>query len=320
MSTPTRPPIVGAIWAMSAMLFFSVNDVTIKFLSPYYALHEIVLLRSLIGMAVLLAFIVPFSGGLAALRTNRLGLHLIRASFVVVANMAFFLGLSAMPIAEAVAIFFISPLVITVFSVIFLKETVGPRRWVAIAVGLCGVIVMVRPGTEAFQPASLLPLAAAVCYASLHMMTRKLGGTEGAAALSFYIQITFVVVTLAIGLAIGDGRYSEQDNVSLAFFFRAWSWPAAEHWPLLCAVGATSALGGFFISQAYRLTEAAFIAPFEYVAMPIAIFWGVVVFDEWPDAVAWAGIALIIGSGLYLLWRETVVGRSHAASGSEYRR
>jgi len=184
--------IMGAASSIIAVICFSINDVAIKFLSGNYALHQVVLFRSIIGLFFLLFFILPFSGGWKALSTKRLGIHLLRGCCVVFANMSFFLGLAALPLAEGVAIFFISPMVITIFSVIFLKETVGSRRWLAIILGLIGVIIMVRPGTEAFQFAAILPLMAAVGYATLHMLTRYIGRTESAATMSFYIQITFM--------------------------------------------------------------------------------------------------------------------------------
>jgi drug/metabolite transporter (DMT)-like permease len=118
--------LVGATSAIIAVMCFSINDVAIKFLSGNYALHQVVLFRSVIGLFFLLIFILPFSGGWRGLSTNRLGIHFLRGCCVVFANMSFFLGLAALPLAEGVAIFFISPMVITIFSVIFLKETVGP--------------------------------------------------------------------------------------------------------------------------------------------------------------------------------------------------
>ena len=105
-------------------------------------------------------------------------MHLLRGMCVVIANMTFFLALTAMPLADAVAIFFVSPLVITLFSVIFLKETVGPHRWLAVGMGLIGVVVMMRPASSSFQAVALLPLISAVAYASLHVLTRKIGDTE----------------------------------------------------------------------------------------------------------------------------------------------
>lgn len=315
-----NPALLGSVSAIIAVFCFSVNDVVIKFLSGDYALHQVVLIRSLIGMAFLLGVMMPFSGGWAGLRTRRLGIHAIRGMCVVIANMSFFLGLAALPLAVGVAIFFVSPLLITVFSVIFLGEKVGPRRWVAVLFGLVGVLIVLRPGTEAFQWASVLPVIAAFGYATLHMLTRKIGKTESAFVMSFYIQMMFVLVSASFGLIMGDGRFAGSADPSLEFLFRAWVWPPLGDYVYLVAVGLTSALGGFFISQAYRTSEAALVAPFEYLAMPMAVFWGFMIFDEWPDVVALAGIALILGSGLYMIWREARLRRARVPDTPRYRR
>jgi drug/metabolite transporter (DMT)-like permease len=322
MTTATieRANLTGAAYALAAVMCFSLNDVGIKFLSGGYALHQVVFIRALVALTVFFALVMPFAGGLTVLRTRRPLVHMIRGLCVVAANMCLFLGLAALPIADATAIFFISPLVITVFSVIFLKEVVGPRRWAAIAVGFVGVLVIVKPGTAAFQAASLLPVAAAFLYATLHMLTRKIGGTESAPTMAVYIQLTFLVASLAIGLGLGDGRFAGSGHPSLEFLFRAWDWPATADYPILIGLGISGLFGGLFISQAYRLSEAAFAAPFEYAAMPMAILWGVTVFGTWPDATAWIGIALIVGSGLYLLWRETVRETRLATKAPTYRR
>lgn len=297
---------IGISSALGASFFFSFNDMAIKFLSGDYALHQVVLIRSLIGMVVLMAVIVPLEGGFGILRTKRLGLHIFRGMCVVVANMTFFLGLAALPLADAVAIFFISPLVITVFSVIFLGETVGPHRWIAVGMGLAGVIIMMRPGSDTFQLAALLPLIAAVAYAGLHITTRKMSSTEKAGTMTFYIQVVFIAVSLSMGLVIGDGRFAGSNDPSLDFLLRAWTWPAMGDYGVLVMIGVASTFGGYLISQAYRLCEAGLAAPFEYVAMAMAVFWGYMVFGQLPDAVAWLGISLIVGGGLFMLWRETV--------------
>ncbi len=295
---------LGAICATVSVLFFSINDVAIKFLSGGYALHQVVLIRSVIGLFIIMAVIAPFTSGWAIARTKRLKMHILRGLCVVFANMTFFLGLAAMPLADAVAIFFVSPLVITLFSVVFLGEVVGPRRWAAIAVGLIGVLVMMRPGTAAFQIASLLPLAAAVCYAGLHILTRRIGGTESAATMAFYIQVVFLFVGVSFGLIAGDGRFGDQSDLSLAFLFRAWSWPAVADYPIFLLIGAGTAVAGYLISQAYRVAEASYVAPFEYLALPMAVVWGIVVFDEFPDLWDFVGMGLILGAGLFMVWRE----------------
>src|SRR6056297_3161752 len=312
-ATVQRSNLTGALYALVAVMCFSLNDVGIKFLSDRYALHQVIFIRSSVGTLLFLAVIMPLSGGLKVMRTRRLKVHLVRGLCVMFANMCLFLGLAAMPIADAVAVFFISPLVITVFSVIFLGETVGARRWASIAVGFVGVLVIVKPGTSAFQVASLLPVAAATLYAVIHIVARKIGGTESAATMAFYIQATFIVASVIFGVTLGHGNFAGSGHPALEFLLRPWGPVAAGDWPLFGLLGLTGVLGGFFISQAYRLSEAAFAAPFEYVAMPMAIMWGVTVFGTWPAPTAWAGIALIIGSGLYLLWRETAKGRVVAA-------
>ncbi len=303
----------GGLCASFAIVFFSINDVTIKFLSGGYALHEVVLIRSTIGLVIIICIIAPLTDGWSIVKTKRLPMHLLRGLCVVMANMMFFLGLAAMPLADAVAIFFVSPLLITAFSVIFLGETVGPRRWAAILVGLAGVLLIVRPGTSAFQIASLLPIVAAVAYAFIHIIARKIGSTESAATMAFYIQITFILVCALIGLAIGDGRFSDQTHPSLVFLLRAWSWPLASDWPFFILLGVGVAFAGYLISQAYRIAEPGFVAPFEYLAMPLAVLWGYLVFAELPDFLTWVGIGLIVGSGLFTVWREQRVG-DHAST------
>lgn len=304
LSPDRRTLFIGIASAMGASLFFSINDSSIKFLSGGYALHQVVLIRSVVGL-LLMAMLLPFYGGLAALRTRMLGKHLIRGGFVVMSNFCFFLGLAALPIADTVALFFVAPLLITALSVPLLGEKVGIRRWAAVGVGLLGVIVMLRPGMGLFQPAMLLPLVAAFCYAMLHMMTRRMGGTESALTMTIYVQASFAIVCIISGLMLGQGQYSDQADPSLAFLMRAWDWPARADWPILFVIGVASTMGGFLISQAYRSCEAAVVAPFEYVAMPLAIIFGLVFFGEWPDPTAWLGIALICGAGLFVVWRET---------------
>ncbi len=300
-----RQTLIGILCAVGASFAFSINDMAIKALSGDYALHQVILFRSVIGMTFLLVCVLPFQGGLRALSTHRLGAHLLRASFVITSNLFYFLGLAALPLATTSAIFFVAPLLITALSVPLLGEYVGPRRWAAVGIGLLGVIIMLHPG-GGMAVAAFLPLGSALAYACMHMMTRHLKGSEGAVAMTFYVQSLFIVVSATMGLAFGDGRFADQSDLSLAFLFRPWVWPPVGDWLVFGATGLGSAIGGLLIAQAYRLGEAGLIAPFEYVAMPLAIFWGLVIFGEWPMPTAWIGIALICGAGLYIGWRETM--------------
>ncbi len=300
-----RTNLMGASCAFAAALCFSLNDVAIKFLSDGYALHQVVFIRSAVGLVAFMLIFVPLNGGLLVFRTRRPGAHVVRGVCVVFANSFLFLGLAALPIADAVAVFFVSPLVVTVLSVVFLREQVGVRRWAAVFVGFAGVLCIVRPGTSAFQLASVFPMLAATLYAVMHIIARRIGGTESAPTMAAYSNLTFITVSAAIGLAIGDGRFSGAVHGDLEFLVRQWSPVAPGDWVLFVILGVSGLFGVVLISQAYRLSEAAFAAPFEYVSMPMAIMWGVTVFGTWPDRLAWAGIALILGSGLYLVWRES---------------
>ena len=310
-----RSSFVGAYWAFAAVFAFAINDVVIKFLSGDYPLYQVMFVRSLIGLLFVVAVLVPLTGTRDMLKTTRLWIHVLRGLCVVCANFFFFLSLAALPLADAVAIFFISPMLISVFSVVFLGEYVGPRRWAAILIGLLGVLIVVRPGTSAFQIASLLPVVAAVGYAFLHILTRRIGDTENATSMVFYIQVTFLTVSSTAGLALGHGQFNVFEHPSAVFLLRAWVWPETFDLSLMIFSGVVTSVGGYMISQAYRRSEAALVAPFEYIALPLSVGFGMVLFAEFPDAIALSGIALIILSGLVMIWRETVARRRAVLDG-----
>ena len=299
---------LGIACVVAAVTLLVLQDSVIKWLSGDYPLHEIVLVRAASAAGVTL-FVMRLEGGIHLLRTHRLGLHLVRAGLLIIANSAFFLALAAMTIAEATSIFFVAPLVITALSALMLHEAVGPRRWAAVCIGLAGVVVMLRPGEDAFKLVALLPLVAAAAYALMQILTRRLGTTERASTIAFYAQASFIVASVAMGLVAGHGRFAPEDDPSLAFLLRAWTVPSAADAALFLGIGVVNGIGGYLMSQAYRVTRPSVLAPFEYVALPMAVAWGVVFFGDWPDLVTWAGMALICGSGLYVLHREAVVGR-----------
>ena len=301
---------IGPLSALIATFFFAINDAAIKFLSGDYALHQIVLIRSLIGLTILMIVIVPFHGGISSLRTRRLGMHMLRGMCVVFANTTFFLGLSVLPLADAMAVFFISPLLITLFGALLLGEVIGPRRKAAVVAGMIGVLIMIRPGAADFNIALLLPLVSAVAYALLHVLTRKIGTTDSAATMAVFIQVVFIVVASLVGLFLGHGAYENAGGEMISFLLRAWHWPALGDWPILLLLGCSIAFGGFFISQAYRVSEASLIAPLEYAALPVGVLFGILIFDEWPAPTTWIGMALIIGAGLFVFWRETKVSNA----------
>ena len=302
-SLQKNPSTLGIVCIIGAVLILSTSDVIIKWLSPRYALHQIMFVRAAIALAVTILF-VYFEGGTQILRTKRPVLHVVRALLIVAANMFFFLGLASMPLADAMAIFFVSPIIITILSQPVLGERVGPVRWLAVCIGMCGVIVMLRPGTGVFTITALLPLMAAVCYACMQMLTRKLGITTKAATLSFYIQVTFLSVSAIVGLSIGDGKFAGSGNITLEFLLRAWQWPSIIDAMFLSLCGVLVAFGGYLMSQAYRVAQATVVAPFEYVGLPLAVFWGYQIWGDWPDTITFIGGALTVSAGIMVFYRE----------------
>ena len=303
LTTP-RAALLGILCMSGAVLFGTVLDLAIKFLASGYALHQIILIRTFVAIAFLIAMVLWQDGDFRQFRTRRVTAHLWRTVIVMLSNVFFFTGLAALPFADALAIAYVSPLLITAASSLFLGERVGPHRWGAVVAGMIGVIVMLRPGAEAARPAALLIVLSSVCYAASQLMTRQMRGTESTVTLNIYLHAGFLAISVIMGIVAGDGRFLPGAGETLAFLVRPWIWPPAGDWPILIVTGLSVAIAGLFVSQAYRLAEAAVIAPFEYLGMPLAILAGAAVFGTWPDLTAWLGIALICGAGLYVLWRE----------------
>lgn len=307
---------LGIAFVIFGMVCISINDMLIKKLSGDYPLHQMIFVRSAIGICFS-AILIQMEGGWSILRTRRPGMHLIRGLTVVIANLTFFAALSVMPLADATAMFFVAPLFITLLSIPFLGEQVGIRRIGAVLVGFVGVIIMLRPGGSGSGPGILillLPVLGAFAYACLQIMTRWLGGESKASAMAFYVQATFIVVSLMFYLVAGDGRFAAgQDNPVIIFLLRAWTWPQSADWPLFALLGLMSASIGYALSQAYRLANAATVAPFEYVGMPMAVLWGWLIFGTLPDVWVWLGMLLIAAAGLYVFLRERVRDRPVAA-------
>jgi drug/metabolite transporter (DMT)-like permease len=295
---------LGFLCLFGALGCLTISDSIIKWVSDEMPLHQITFWRSCFAMLAVL-IIVQLEGGMVRLKTSRPALHLLRGSLLVLANMFFFVGLAAMPLAETVVLFYTAPLFICILSQPVLGEKVGLRRWFVIVVGMLGAVVMLRPGSDVFRMVSLLPIMAALCYAAMTMMTRKLGIRESGGALTFYILIAFLLISVLSGLVLGDGKFDAYDNQSLHFLLRAWFWPSLAQLQLLLLCGLIVGFGGYLMSQAYRLGEAPIVAPFEYASLPFALVVGYYLWGDWPDWPAFVGTGLIIGSGLLVMYLES---------------
>jgi len=311
-STPDRPAL-GIALITIGVIAISINDMLIKQLSGGYPLHQIVATRSVIGL-IFSFTLVYMEGGLRILRTATPGLHLLRGLLVVFANMLFYAAVAVLPLAKATALFFVAPLFITLLSIPLLGEKVGPFRLAAVIVGFGGVIIMQQPWAGSAADVSrlvlLLPVAAALLYALMQVLTRKLGVSSSASAMAVYIQMTFLLTSLVFFVVAGDGRFADRfDNPSAQFLLRAWMVPETGDLIVFFGLGITAGFIGYCLSAAYKLASAATIAPFEYIGLPLAIFWGWAIFGEWPDLAVWIGCVLIVGAGLVVFLRERQQGR-----------
>lgn len=314
---PADNPRAGIAFICFGMLCISINDALIKQLSDQYPLHQMVLIRAAVGLAFSMV-LLQFEGGFPALRTKTPGLHLLRGICIVIANLAYFAALASIPLADATALFYVAPLFITLLSIPILGEKVGVRRWTAVLIGFLGVLVMLRPGGEIAGDGNrlilMLPVFSAFAYALMQILTRKLGVASKASAMAAYTQATFIAVSSAFWFAAGDGRYAEGvDSPSLIFLLRAWVWPTPEEWPLLLFLGLLSGATGYSMARAYRSADVATIAPFEYLALPMAIFLGWLMFDHLPGPWVISGSALIACSGVYVFLREKQRARPNAS-------
>jgi drug/metabolite transporter (DMT)-like permease len=296
--------LVAILSIVSGMIVLTVNDVAIKWLSGDYPVHEIVLVRTLVAIPLTVLVLAPFEGGPMRWRTAHPFLNVARGLLLALANLGYFLGLAALPLAETMSLFFVAPLFITALSAPLLGEKVGPRRWLAVLAGMLGVVVMLRPGEGMLQIAAVLPMIAALAYALMQSIARRLGPTDRASTMALYLQVTFLGVALAIGLAVGDGRYGGTGDPSLDFLLRAWRWPEPADLAIMGLCGVCIGVGGYLITQAYRIGPASMVAPFEYVALPWGALLGYGLWAEIPDSVTVLGMGLIVGSGLYVLLRE----------------
>ncbi|TCP25435.1 DMT family transporter [Rhodovulum adriaticum] len=280
-----------------AMLLLPLGDALAKLLSASLHPLEITMWR-LISQAV---WMVP----VALLLRRRLGgamfspIVALAGLCILVTLLCLISAFAVMPIATAIAIFFVEPLLLTLLAGPLLGEVPGPRRLAAVAVGLVGALVVIRPSFAAFGPAALLPLAAALAYA-LNMILLRLA-CRTRAALTVQLGATLYAVLAMIALA-GAAAWLGAVPLSMPTT-PGWEWAA------VIGAGATATAAFVMIAEAFRRTEASSLAPLQYLEIVGATAVGYAVFGDFPDALTWLGVAIILASGLYVFHRERVVAK-----------
>lgn len=283
-------PLSGILLVLAAGIVFSVSDALAKYLAAALPPVEIACLRW-VGFTLLMCPLMLRTRG-AVLRTRAPWLEIARALCILGSSILFIAGLRYLPLASATTINFVSPLVVTVLSIPLLGEKVGIRRWAAIGVGLAGVIVVVRPGTGAFDAAAVFPLMAASCWAVGMILTRKLGRFDGPGTAMAYTALVGTVVATLLVLP----------NVVP---------PSPAEIGIAAVMAGFATAGQFLALLAFQRAPASLLAPFAYGQLIWSTALGFILFGSVPDAWTGIGAAIIIASGIYTAHRERV--RAHEA-------
>lgn len=282
---------LGIGYILIAVSLFGVMDALVKWLAASYPTVQIMFFRSLCALPPILLMVLRGAGtvgnALVMLRTRQPWGHGLRSVFGCGAMLLFFYSYKFLPLAEVTAIAFAAPIFIACLSVWLLRERVGLHRWSAIVVGFLGMLVIVRPGAGLLESAALIVVAATLFYALAIIQIRKLSRSEPSTTIAFWFTAFCTVIT---GLA-------------LPFF---WLTPDLTDLLLLVAVGLIGGAAQLCMTRAYGLAPAAVVAPFDYVHLLWAVAIGWYVWGDFPDLVTWIGSAIVIASGLYILYRETV--------------
>jgi drug/metabolite transporter (DMT)-like permease len=284
------------------VLVFSLQDPVLKELSGSYPVTQAMTIRSLVALPILLFLVRATTSG-RALRSERAWLLALRAVIALGAYVLYYLSIATLPLADAVALFFVAPLIIAGLGIVFLGERPQLTTSIALALGIVGVVIAWQPGAAAFDWAAALTLAAAALYAFAQILARRLGASEGAAVITFYQNMACLVAAPALAAFLGMGGIEHADHPSLAFLVRPWVWPDVEDVMLMAACGVIASAGMTLLSQAYRLAPAGNVAVFEYTAILWAPLWGFLFFAEVPKATTLVGAVLICGAGLVAIRR-----------------
>jgi len=289
----------------------SAQDAVVKYMSSGYPAYETLLFRC-VGSLPVIAIMLAREGRGWSIATPLWKLVCVRGLILAAAYLCFVLAIAAIPIANAVAIYFTMPFFVAGLAGPLLHERVRIHRWLAIIAGFIGVLIMVRPGAGVFEPASLLALLSAFGYAVGQMLGRPLSQKVPPTVIATWQNFIYAGMALAIGILFNVFDFGHFTHPSMVFLSRPFVWPGPFDAMLLFGHGIFAACAMILFINAYRLAETNFVAPFEYSAMIWAVFYGIVLFGDFPDFFTWVGAAIVVVAGILMILRDRALDRSLA--------
>lgn len=244
--------------------------------------------------SIFMAVALIIGGGIASLKVNRASIHTIRGILLASATLCFFWALQHMPLTECMAIFFVQPMILTILSAVFLGESIGWHRRIAVVTGFIGALIIIRPGTASFSIFYLLPLLAALFYACYLAITRAYALADTPAVQQFASGLGGALF-LSVLLLVAEVQPHSW----------AWQFPTGPQWAWLTAIGLIAAIAHTLVVMGMSRAPASVLAPFGYSEIIAATLLGWWIFGDWPGFLTWLGVLVIVASGVYVAWRES---------------
>ena len=288
----------GILLMVGFSLIAPLMDSFAKLIGDAVAVGQIAATRFVVQTALLLP-LAAVMGWLHRPNAGEIGLHLARSSLLMVATAFFFTALRFMPIADAIAIFFVEPFILTLLGGWLLGEQVGPRRYIACTVGFGGALLIIQPSFQELGYVALLPLVTALCFAFYMILTRRMATQMHPISLQVYTALAALVIAVPVLWAFDGSGVAPLDP----------SWPEMRELKLLVALGVVATLSHVCISFALALAPASLLAPLQYLEIVGATVLGYYIFGDLPDGLTFIGISLIVASGLYVFIREQQLER-----------
>jgi drug/metabolite transporter (DMT)-like permease len=277
---------LGIIMMIAAVALLTTMSALVKVIDTSYHPAQITFMRSIIAMAFILPFVIR-AGGISILKTKRPGLHLMRSLAGTLGNILFFYSFQQMTVGDVIVISQAVPLFVTIFAVLFLREQVGIRRWLAILFGFLGVIIAIDPAGN-FNTTSLIAVAATGCWASTILFMRRLGATESPYAVAFYFMAICSLITACVQPFV-------------------WQIPTPRMLLLVLGIGFTGAMGQILMTTALKYAQASVISPFNYTGILWAVGFDLIIWGVIPAWTTVVGAGVITITGVYIFHRESII-------------